>query len=98
MSSAKPSHRTHLKGRIDRLVAATNCWRSNRVIAVHETNRKLLLVLATAGILLAESIAMTGQNLAQVSPFEYQILKLRAESAWIQIVQLIVSQLVSQSL
>ena len=81
MSSTKLSHRTHLRGRLDRLVADTKGWRSNSVIAVHETSRKLLLVLATAGTLLVESIAMTGQNLAQVSPFEYQILKLRAESA-----------------
>ena len=84
MSSTKLSRGTHLKSRLDRLVAPTKGWRLKRVIAVHETNRKLLLVLATAGILLAESIAMTGQNLAQVSPFEYQILKLKAESARFQ--------------
>jgi hypothetical protein len=84
MRSAKLSHRTHLKGKLDRLVAATESWRSKRVIAVHETNCKLLLVLATVGILLAESSAMTGQNLAQVSAIEYQLLKLRAESARFQ--------------
>jgi hypothetical protein len=41
----------------------------------------LLLTLIAAGSLLAESIATTGHCLAQVSPFEYQLSKLRAESA-----------------
>jgi hypothetical protein len=48
---------------------------------VAASRRKLLLTLIAAGSLLAGSIAMTGQNLAQVSPFEHQIMKLRAESA-----------------
>jgi hypothetical protein len=48
---------------------------------VAASRRKLLLILIAAGSLLAGSIAMTGQNLAQVSPFERQIMKLRAESA-----------------
>ena len=44
-------------------------------------SRRLLLTLIAAGSLLAESIAVTGQTLAQVSPFEHQVLKMRAESA-----------------
>ena len=44
-------------------------------------SRGLLLTLMAAGSLLATAIAMTGQNLAQVSPFEQQIMKLRAETA-----------------
>ena len=45
------------------------------------TSRRVLLILMAAGSLLAESIAVTGQSLAQVSPFEHQVMKLRAESA-----------------
>ena len=41
----------------------------------------LLLTLMAAGSLLAESIAVTGESLAQVSPFEHQVMKMRAESA-----------------
>ena len=48
---------------------------------VAASRRTLLLTLIAAGSLLAASIARTGQNLAQVSPFEHQIMKLRAESA-----------------
>jgi hypothetical protein len=44
-------------------------------------SRRVLLILMAAGSLLAESIAVTGQSLAQVSPFEHQVMKLRAESA-----------------
>ena len=44
-------------------------------------SRRVLLILIAAGSLLAESIAVTGQSLAQVSPFEHQVMKLRAESA-----------------
>ena len=44
-------------------------------------SKRLLLTLMAAGSLLAESIAVTGQSLAQVSPFEHQVMKLRAESA-----------------
>ena len=44
-------------------------------------SRRLLLTLMAAGSLLAESIAVTGQSLAQVSPFEHQVMKMRAESA-----------------
>ena len=44
-------------------------------------SKRLLLTLMAAGSLLAESIAVTGQSLAQVSPFEHQVMKMRAESA-----------------
>ena len=44
-------------------------------------SRRLLLTLIAAGSWLAESIAVTGQTLAHVSPFEHQVLKMRAESA-----------------
>jgi hypothetical protein len=44
-------------------------------------SRTVLLILMAAGSLLAESIAVTRQSLAQVSPFEHQVMKLRAESA-----------------
>ena len=44
-------------------------------------SRRVLLILIAAGSLLAEPIAVTGQSLAQVSPFEHQVMKMRAESA-----------------
>ena len=41
----------------------------------------LVLILIAAASLLAEPIAISGDCVAQVSPFDYQLSKLRAESA-----------------
>ncbi len=81
MRPKRHSLRQQLKIRLDRPVAAFRSCPWDRFVWVRNRRRKLLLTLIAAGSLLAESIAMTGQNLAQVSPFEYQVLKLKAESA-----------------
>ena len=67
--------------RLDCPVAVPKSCPVTRLYRVQNTRRNLLLTLFAAGSLLAESIAMTGQSVAQVSPFEYQVLKLKAESA-----------------
>ena len=66
MRLRKHSFRKQPSIRLDRPVAAS---------------KRLLLTLMAAGSLMTESIAVTGQSLAQVSPFEHQVMKMRAESA-----------------
>jgi hypothetical protein len=60
------------------IAASINCSKTRS--PVQSTKRKLLLALIAAWGLLAES-AVTRHSLAQVSPFDYQLSKLRAESA-----------------
>ncbi len=60
------------------IAASRNC--STTRSPVQSTKRKLLLTLIAAGGLLAEPTVIR-HSLAQVSPFEYQLSKLRAESA-----------------
>ena len=66
-----------------RPVIASRSFRysSNRFSLVQNRRRMPVLTLFAAASLLAESIAISGYYFAQVSPFDYQLSKLRAESA-----------------
>ena len=81
MRPKEHSLKRQLNIRLERLVADSRSCPSNRLFLAQNNRRTLLLTLIVAGTLLAESIAITGHCLAQVSPFEYQLSKLRAQSA-----------------
>jgi hypothetical protein len=81
MRPERHSDRKQFSSRLDSLVAAPKSCPATRVFLVQNTRRKLLLTLFAAGSFLAESVLMTSQSVAQVSPFEYQVMKLKAESA-----------------
>jgi hypothetical protein len=65
---------------LDTSTAPSRNWSTTKSFRVQRAKRRLLLALIAAGGLLAES-AVTRHSLAQVSPFNYQLSKLRAESA-----------------
>jgi hypothetical protein len=81
MRPKRHSQREQSSIRLDCPVAVPKSCPATRFSPVQSTRRKLLLTLLAAGSLLAESIAMTGESVAQVSSFEYQVMKLKAESA-----------------
>lgn len=81
MRLERPSQRKQSCIRLDRPAAAPKSHSVTRFSGFQNTRRKLLLTLFAAGSFLAESILMTGQSVAQVSPFEYQVMKLKAEVA-----------------
>jgi len=54
---------------------------ATKFLPLRKTERKLLLILTALGALLTD---FGTQTLAQVSPFEYELSRLRAESARLQ--------------